>query len=485
MNSILANITLIVSILWVLTALFTIIVIILENRDPVKTLSWILVVLLIPGLGIVLYIMFGQYYRKQKIFSRKELKDLERIKILSQKQINDLNGLMEGQNDNIRSKSNIMMLLLNNSKALLTEYNAVKILAGGEETFDSIIEAIEGATDHIHMEFYKWESDKIGERFREVLIKKASEGVTIRLIYDDVGSWKIGIDYIKSLKKAGIEVYAFMPVQFPFFTSKANYRNHRKIVVIDGKIGFVGGINIADKYLYGTKKLGMWRDTHLRIEGEAVHSLQTIFSVDWYFVSKVIIGSHSRYFPQLDKKDQNLIQITACGPDSDWASIMQSYFVAISSAKKSVYISTPYFSPNESVRTALHALALSGVEVKIMLPSKSDSTVSYWNSFSYIGRMLEAGIEVYLYERGFNHSKVLMVDEVFSSVGTANFDNRSFDLNFEVNALIYNEEVTMELTRLFEKDLKDCQQVLISQWKKRPLTQKIKESLSRMLGPLY
>lgn len=485
MNSILANITLILSILWVLTALFTIVVIILENRDPVKTVSWILVVLLIPGLGIVLYIMFGQYYRKQKIFSRKELKDLERIKILSQKQINDLNGLMEGQNDNIRSKSNIMMLLLKNSKALLTEYNAVNILSGGEETFDSIIEAIESATDHIHMEFYKWESDKIGERFREVLIKKASEGVTIRLIYDDVGSWKIGIDYIKSLKEAGIEIFAFMPVQFPFFTSKANYRNHRKIVVIDGKIGFVGGINIADKYLYGTKKLGMWRDTHLRIEGEAVHSLQTIFSVDWYFVSKVIIGSHSRYFPQLDKKDQNLIQITACGPDSDWASIMQSYFVAISSAKNSVYISTPYFSPNESVRTALHALALSGVEVKIMLPSKSDSTVSYWNSFSYIGRMLEAGIEVYLYERGFNHSKVLMVDGVFSSVGTANFDNRSFDLNFEVNALIYNEKVTMELTRLFEKDLKDCQQVFISQWKKRPLTQKIKESLSRMLGPLY
>lgn len=485
MSNILTNITLIFSILWVITALFTIMLIILENRDPVKTVSWVLVVLLIPGLGIVFYILFGQYYRKQKIFSRKELKDLERIKILSQKQINDLKALKIDLNEKIRSKSNIMMLLLNNSKSLLTELNVVRILTDGKETFDSIISAIEGATDHIHMEFYKWESDRIGERFRKVLIKKAEEGVTIRLIYDDVGSWKIGSSYIKSLKNAGIQVYAFMRVQFPFFTSKANFRNHRKIVVIDGQIGFVGGINIADKYLYGTKRLGMWRDTHLRIEGEAVHSLQTIFSTDWYFVSKIIIGSHSRYFPQLHIKEQNLMQITASGPDSDWASIMQSYFVAISSAKKNVYISTPYFSPNESTRTALHALALSGVEVKIILPSKSDSTVSYWNSFSYIGRMLEAGIQVYLYEKGFNHSKVLMVDGVFSSVGTANFDNRSFDLNFEVNALIYNEVVTGKLVQLFEEDLRNCRQVFASQWKKRPLGQKIKESLSRILGPLY
>ena len=485
MSNIIVNITLVLSILWILTALFTMMLIILENRDPVKTVSWVLVVLLIPGLGIFLYILFGQYYRKQKIFSRKELKDLERIKILSQKQVNDLKAFMAGQNEKIRSKSNIMMLLLNNSKALLTELNAVKILTSGKKTFDSIISAIESATDHIHMEFYKWESDKIGERFREVLIRKAQEGVIVRLIYDDVGSWKIGSKYVKSLKNAGIEVFAFMPVQLPYLTSKANYRNHRKIIVIDGKIGFVGGINIADKYLYGTKKLGMWRDTHLRIEGEAVHSLQTIFLVDWYFISKVIIGSHSRYFPQVQINDSNLIQITACGPDSDWASIMQSYFVAISSAQKSVYISTPYFSPNESVRTALHALALSGVEVKIILPSKSDSTVSFWNSFSYIGRMLEAGIQVYLYHKGFNHSKVLMVDGVFSSVGTANFDNRSFDLNFEVNALIYNEKITEELTQLFEEDLKDCQQVFISSWKKRPFSQKFKESLARILGPLY
>ena len=485
MNNLWTNISIIVSILWVFTALFTIVLIIRENRDPVKTVSWVLVVLLIPGLGFVFYILFGQYYRKQKIFSRKELKDLERIKILSQKQINDLDTLMQDQSKKVRSKTNIMRLLLNNSKALLTEYNAVEILVGGEKTFNSIIAALESATDHIHMEFYKWESDRIGERFRDVLIKKAKEGVTIRLIYDDVGSWKIGSNYIKSLKKAGIEVFAFMPVQFPYFTSKANFRNHRKIVVVDGKIGFVGGINIADKYLYGTKKLGMWRDTHLKIEGEAVQSLQTIFSVDWYFISKVIIGSHSRFFPQLRIKDQNLIQITACGPDSDWASIMQSYFVAISSAKKSVYISTPYFSPNESVRTALHALALSGVEVKIILPSKSDSTVSYWNSFSYIGRMLEAGIQVYLYQKGFNHSKVLMVDGVFSSVGTANFDNRSFDLNFEVNALIYNEKITEKLMLLFEEDLKDCQQVLDTQWRKRPLSHKFKESLARILGPLY
>ena len=214
MSNILTNITLIFSILWVITALFTIMLIILENRDPVKTVSWVLVVLLIPGLGIVFYILFGQYYRKQKIFSRKELKDLERIKILSQKQINDLKALKIDLNEKIRSKSNIMMLLLNNSKALLTELNVVRILTDGKETFDSIITAIEEATDHIHMEFYKWESDRIGERFRKALIKKAEEGVTIRLIYDDVGSWEISKKYIKELKNEGIETYAFMPVRF-------------------------------------------------------------------------------------------------------------------------------------------------------------------------------------------------------------------------------------------------------------------------------
>ena len=276
-----------------------------------------------------------------------------------------------------------------------------------------------------------------------------------------------------------------MPVKFPYFSSKVNYRNHRKIMVVDGKIGFVGGFNIADKYIYGTRKLGEWRDTHLKIEGEAIRSLQSIFAMDWYFVSGVILGTSPAYFPEIRAEENHLIQITASGPDSDWASIMQAYLASIASAKRQIYISTPYFSPNEAIFTTLCTAALSGVEVKLLLPARSDSTVAFWNSFSYIGRMLEAGIEVYLYQRGFNHSKVIMVDGIFSSVGTANFDNRSFDLNFEVNALIYDESLTHELVEIFMKDLKKSRKIILSQWRKRSFKQKFKESTARILGPLY
>ncbi len=478
-------VTLIISVLYIITILFTVLLIILENRDPVKTVSWAVVIMMVPVIGVIFYIVFGQNYRKQKIFSRKGLKDLVRIANISQKQIKDLQNLEILKNERIRSLTNIIILLLRNSKAILTEWNKVDILQNGQETFDSMLKAIDEAEDHIHMEFYRWESDRIGKRFRDVLVKKAQEGVRIRIIYDDVGSWKIGKKYVNSLRDAGIQVYAFMPVSFPYFTSKVNFRNHRKITVVDGQIGFVGGLNLADKYLYGTKKFGAWRDTHLRIEGEAVRSLQTIFSVDWYFVSKIIIGNHTRYFPDYKVDIRHLVQITASGPDSDWASIMQAYLAAITSAKKYIYISTPYFSPNESILTALCTMALSGVEVKILLPKMSDSTVAYWNSFSYISEMLDAGIEIYLYKKGFNHSKLLMVDGIFSSVGTANLDNRSFDLNFEVNALIYNEDIASQLVDMFENDLNQSQRVNESVWRKRPLIQKIKESTARILGPLY
>jgi cardiolipin synthase len=484
-DTIWSPIPIIIAVAYGITVLFTVLLVILENRDPVKTVSWIMVIMLVPLFGIGFYMVFGQNYRKQKLFSRKGLKDLVRITTLSQKQLNGLENLDSLENEKIREKSRIMMLLLRNSKAILTEWNKVDILNNGQETFDAMLKAIREARDHIHMEFYRWESDQIGLVFRDALVEKAREGVGIRVIFDDVGSWKIGKKYIHSLKAVGIEVYVFMPVKFPFLTSKVNFRNHRKIAVIDGKIGFVGGLNLADKYIHGTRKLGPWYDTHLRIEGQAVRSLQTIFSMDYFFVSKSLLGHQDRYFPDHRPDVKHLVQITACGPDSDWASIMQAYMAAITSAQRYIYICTPYFSPNEAILTALCTMALSGVEVKILLPAKSDSTVAYWNSLSYVSEIMEAGIEVFLFKKGFNHSKLLMVDGIFSSVGTANFDNRSFDLNFEVNALIYNEVITGQLVDLFNAYLKDSRRIRASTWKKRPRKQKIKESLSRILGPLY
>lgn len=479
------HVSLFISVLYGITILFIILLIILENRDPVKTISWTLVIMLIPVFGVISYILFGQNYRKQKIFSRKGLRDLTRMANISDQQLQDFESLDILDNDKIKSKSNIISLLLRNSKAILTKSNKVEVLFDGEATFDSIIEAIGSAEDHIHMEFYRWESDQIGHKIKDALIKKAREGLKIRLIYDDVGSWKISKKYVRDLRNEGIQVKVFMPVRFPYFTSKVNFRNHRKIVVVDGIVGYVGGLNIADKYIHGTKKLGAWSDTHLKIEGEAVRSLQTIFSMDWFFVSGKAIGSPNRYFPDHKIFEQQVMQITASGPDSDWASILQAYLAAITSARDYIYISTPYFSPTESILTALFTMALSGVDVKILLPAVSDSTVSYWNSFSYIREMLDAGIEVYLYENGFNHSKLLLVDDIFSSVGTANLDNRSFDLNFEVNAHIYDEDTNRILVERFKKDLDVSRKVNLNSWRKRPFKQKLKESLSRILGPLY
>lgn len=467
------------------TIIFTVFFVILENRDPVRTISWALFIFLIPVIGIVSYIVFGQNFRKQKIFSRKGLKDLERISSMSQTQILNLPKKKFLDDERIRRKKNIITLLLNNSKALLTERNQVEVFNNGADTFRSILRELDRATDHIHMEFYRWESDNIGNEIKEILIRKAKQGVKIRIIYDDVGSWKIGKNYLDSLEKEGVETFAFMPVRFPFFTSKVNFRNHRKIIVIDGKVGYVGGMNIADKYIHGTQKFGAWRDTHLRLEGEAVHSLQIIFNVDWYFVSNEIITNPPRYFPEHVVDDHVLIQITSSGPDSDWSSIMQAFFVAISSAEKTIFITTPYFSPNESILTALKTGALSGVDVRLILPARSDSTIAYWNSFSYVSELLEAGIKVYLFQDGFNHAKLLMVDGIFSSVGTANIDYRSFDLNFETNALIYDEKITKKLEESFFDDLSHSRQIHFDQWKMRPKKQKLYESLARVLGPLY
>jgi len=276
-----------------------------------------------------------------------------------------------------------------------------------------------------------------------------------------------------------------MEVKFPFLTSKVNYRNHRKIIVIDGKIAFMGGMNIADRYLKGDEFLGTWYDTVLRIEGDAVSVLQIIFLIDWYFVSNKIEFSKDECFAEHSITTQLSLQITASGPDSDWASIMQAFFAAITRARKHIYISTPYFVPNESILTALKTAALSGVDVRIVLPGKSDSTVVYWSSMSYVSELLAAGIKVYLFQNGFNHSKILMIDSNFASVGSANMDIRSFEDNFEVLAMIYDQELTQSLEKQFHKDIRKSRQVNPKKWAQRSTKQNFKESLARIFSPLF
>ena len=471
----------ILKLLYIVTIAFMVILVIQQRGDPMKTIAWLLVVTFIPLLGIVMYFYFGKNYRKEKIFSRKELADSKQIKMMSQYHPDT----SYWQDKTITGKAHIMRMLYNSDKALLTEHNRVKILLNGGVTFENIIAELEKAVNHIHLEYYIIENDRIGNEIRRILIRKAQEGLEIRVIYDDIGCWSLSAEYIKSLKNAGVQVFPFMPVRFPYFTNKINYRNHRKIIVIDGKTGFVGGLNIADRYISGSEELGPWRDTHLKIEGEAVYSLQSVFLLDWYFVSKSNIYDQDRYFPSVDDvADRLLVQIVASGPDSDWASIMQTYFSAIATAQSYIYISTPYFLPNESILTALRTAALSGVDVRMLLPENSDSKLIRWSSFSYIGQLLDAGIKVYLYRKGFTHSKLMIVDDAFCSIGTANMDIRSFGQNFEINALIYDKDLTLSMRNIFMNDIRDLQHININEWENRSRFVVFRESIARLFTPL-
>lgn len=477
------NITAVLNGLYLLTVIFIAILIVLENRSPLKTISWVLVLVLLPFAGIVFYLFFGQEYRKKKMFSRKGLSRLEHLRKMTQNQLGQIPETTTGYSEAILSKKHLMSLALNNSNAVITRNNQLKILNNGDKTFPAIFKALEEARHHIHIEFYIVENDTIGNQLREILIRKAREGVEVRFIYDDVGSWALPKKYIRSLQEAGVRIDCFMKVRFPHLTSQANYRNHRKIVVVDGLTAFVGGLNVADRYLYGMKKLGIWRDTHLMLKGGAATMLQVVFMADWYFVSKEILQGPG-YFPPLKEGPGKLVQIVTSGPDSDWESISQTYFSAIASAREKVYLTTPYLIPTPEILNALKVAAMGGIDVRILMPQESDAITPKWSTRSFVSELLEAGVKIYFFQSGFLHSKLVVVDGVFSSVGTANMDFRSLETNFEVNALIYNEKIARELELQFLDDLKQSRQVLAEEWEKRPRIEKAKESFARLLSPM-
>jgi cardiolipin synthase len=472
-----------ITIMYFLTVVTIAILIILENRNPVKTISWILVLVLLPFFGIVIYLFFGQEYRKTKMFSRKGLKDLEKLRNLTLVQLNNLPKNHFKISELLYSKKRLINLMLSNSNAILTSDNQLQVLKNGEETFPEIFKAIENARHHIHLEYYIIEDDIIGNQLRELLIKKAKEGVEVRLIFDDVGSWELKKRFIRTMSDVGIKVDCFMKVRFPMLTSRVNYRNHRKILVVDGETAFVGGLNFADRYRDGVPGIGPWRDTHLKVIGGGATALQIIFMADWYFVSKEILQGQ-KYFRPFKSGNGKLVQMTASGPDSDWESISQAYFMAIASATEYVYISTPYLMPTSDIITALKTSALGGVDVRIIVPGLSDAITPKWGTNSYIEELLEAGVKVYFYKAGFTHSKVIVTDDVFSSVGTANLDFRSLETNFEVNAMIYDEEIARKLASQFINDQAQSEQVILENWIKRPRMNKIKESFARILSPM-
>ena len=471
------------SLLFRVTAIPVAIMIVLEKRSPYKTAAWILVLILIPIFGVFFYLIFGQEYRKRKLFSRKGVKSLGEIRKLSSKQLREIEQTRLNLNEKALEKENIIRLLLNNSNALLTTGNQLKILNNGDETFRAIFQAIKNAKHHIHLEYYILSDDKIGNQLKNLLIEKSRKGIEVRIIIDDVGSWGLREKFISELRDNKIEIYSFMKVRFPRLTSRVNFRNHRKTLVVDGKIGFTGGINIADRYIEGIKKIGHWRDTHLQIEGDAVACLQVVFAADWYFViNENLTGK--KYFPPLTEKDGVPVQISASGPDSDWENIGQAFFAAIASAKSKVYIATPYLMPPLPIVSALKTAALSNVDVRILIPEKSDTIIPKWSSFSYVEEFLEAGIRIYFYQPGFIHSKYLLVDDVFSTIGTTNLDFRSLETNFEVNAFIYNEDFSSALEKHFKTDLQNSREIKLDEWKLRPWHFKVRESLAHIVSPM-
>ncbi len=461
--------------------IFAVIKILLENKNPLKTHSYLLLLVLVPIVGLVIYILFGQDYRKHKFYSRKKAIDISMVDSIVDNQLHLAHQHELIANDLVMEKINIIKLLLRNNNAFLTKNNKVQMLINGEQKFALLLKDMEKATDHIHLEYYIFEEDKIGSKVIDKLILKAAEGVKIRFIYDDVGS-NLSLKLRKRLEKAGIAAKPIMPVYFPKF-SKVNYRDHRKIVVIDGRIGYVGGINVADRYVNKTGQQN-WRDTHLKIEGNAVYSLQIAFLLNWYYATKEKLSFDKYLFPEIITQSNQCVQIAGSGPDTDWASIMQAFFVAINSAKKRVWITSPYFIPNEPVLTAIKTAALSGIDVQIIFPYTADSKIVHYASMSYMKEVLEAGVKVHLYTNGFIHAKTLLVDDVFSSVGTANMDYRSFDQNYEINAMVYSESFARELAGQFLIDVAQCVPLQLSRWDQRPIRKRLLQSTARLLAPL-
>ena len=471
-------ITVFVILIYAYTLLSIISVLLLENRNPAKSLSWVLVLLFIPVVGMVFYVLLGQNFRKKKIITKKSIRRIPH-RPLPQSDFSSLDISRYTP-----THVNLIKLLYENSEADGFSSNSIEILSTGKDTFDAVFKAIKSAKDHIHIEFFIFDDDRISNQLRELLINKAKEGVEVRMIYDYWGSFDLSNKYLKSLRDAGVSVASFLPFKFRFWfsSSKINYRNHRKIIVVDGKIGFTGGLNIADRYIYGNK-LGQWRDTFVSVDGPAVHGLQQLFLTDWFFVERKLI-THKKYFPSAKKSESNLIQIVSSGPDGDWESIMQGIASALMSATNYIYIQSPYFMPNDLIANCIHIAALSGVDIRLMIPYHSDSKLSDACTFSYLGKVLEAGVKVYRYKNGFLHSKAIVIDDFISIIGSCNIDERSFVHNFEVNAFIYESSTANKLKELFNKDMEQCEELTLENWNNRKRRQKLKESFARLFSPL-
>lgn len=475
----------IVSGILVLNISLAIALIFLERRDASATWAWILVLFFIPVLGFGIYLLFGRKLRKKTLF-RWEGKNKIGIDNLIKFQVEAIeDDSFDFRLDDAMHYKELIVMHLSNNQAVLTQDNKVEIFTDGREKFDALLQDIHHAKDHIHIQYYIFRLDSLGQEIYQAVLAKAKQGVKVRILYDDTGSRSLRKRHFTELIALGGRVEAFFPSIFPLINPRMNYRNHRKIVVIDGRIGYIGGFNVGDEYLGKKKKFGYWRDTHLRIEGSSVHPLQTRFILDWNQASaEHDIEYSDRFFPAIPMKGSVGLQIVSSGPDSEWEQIKNGYLKLIMMAKKYIYIQSPYFIPDASFMDTLRIACLSGIDVRIMIPNKPDHLFVYWATYSYVGELIRAGAKVYIYQNGFLHTKMIVIDDEASTVGTANIDVRSFKLNFEVNAFIYDRETSHKLAEIFEDDMKLSTELTAKIYEDRSTMIKFKESLSRLISPI-
>jgi Phosphatidylserine/phosphatidylglycerophosphate/cardiolipin synthases and related enzymes len=480
--NVLQNIYLIIMLLNIFLAVT---IIFLERRNVGTTWAWIMVLFFIPVLGFIMYLVLGQKIRRRKL--NKLLGDNQRIiEDTFEKQKQQLERRQLAFDDpELANYQDMIYMNLINGYALYTNNNDVRIYTDGNDKFDALMEDIERAEHHIHLMYYIVRDDELGRKLVSALAAKAAQGVEVRFLYDHIGSSHLPRRYFRELRAAGGKEAAFFPSRIPYVNLKINYRNHRKLAIIDGKVGYIGGFNVGNEYLGLNKSFGPWRDTHLKVEGNAVLQMQAQFLMDWNLASAGQIQLLERYFPVADEAKGRIgMQIVASGPDTEEQQIKDAYIKMISSAKQTVYLQSPYFVPDDSMMTALRIAAFSGVDVRIMVPSRPDHFFVYWATHSYLGELLDAGIHIYLYERGFLHAKTLVVDGKLSSVGTANLDIRSFKLNFEMNAFIYDRGTASKLMAIFEDDMRHSSELTKEIYASRPLFDRFRESISRLLSPI-
>ncbi len=459
--------------LYILLALFLIYGLLINGVRPARTLAWLLAIFTIPVGGILLYIMLGRNRRKKK---------LARLR----KNSIEIPSYSENIETNIKSPKykKMMSLIKNVTHFPPTSNNEVSLLEDGERTFNNIFEALEKAERYIYLQYYIFEEGELTDKLLTLFEKKIQNGVVIKMIYDGVGSYSLSSSYLKKLKNMGVEVYPFLPFRFGRFLSSLNYRNHRKIIVIDGVIAFTGGINISDKYLKGDKDLGKWHDMHLAIKGPAVAFMEHVFISDWFMVSenKTRIASA----PEAKKESgmKTIVQVVPSGPDDAFPNIEQSYLSIITEAQEYLYITNPYVIPSNEILKAMQMAALSGIDVRLLIAEKSDSKLVDWTVRSYFDSFLKSGVRIFLFPYGFLHSKILVSDDDIASIGTANIDVRSFEHNYEVNALLFDSDKAKILRKNFLRDCKRSKELKYDAYRQRPAVDKLIEGIARVFAPV-